>query len=178
MHSNSDNIEIMISDKTDEVIENPFEPFINRYEIGLHSSMRGSNFIFDCVHLLYYRCDKINFKLGGSYIDSPDWVKKINLINKKDNKCFQCAVTVALNHEQIIKDLQRITRVKSFIDKYNWEQINYSSEKGALEKFEQNNVTIALNALYSEKEKIYPDYVSKHNSSFEKQVLLLMIPNG
>ena len=42
---------------------------------------------------------------GGSYIDSPDWKKaSINPINKKDNKCFQCALTVALNHEEIGKN--------------------------------------------------------------------------
>ena len=28
----------------------------------------------------------------------------INPINKKDNKCFQYAVTVALNHEEMKKD--------------------------------------------------------------------------
>ena len=28
------------------------------------------------------------------------------------------------------------------------------------------------------KKKIYPAYVSKHNSNHEKQVVLLMIPNG
>ena len=37
---------------------------------------------------------------------SPDWItnKKatINPINKKDSKCFQLAVTVALNHEEKI----------------------------------------------------------------------------
>ena len=44
-------------------------------------------------------------------------------------------------------------------------------------RFERNNVTIALNVLYAKKEKIYPAYVSKHNSNHEKQVILLMIPN-
>ena len=37
--------------------------------------------------------------------DSPDWMKNkkatINPINKKDNKCFQYRLTVALNHEEI-----------------------------------------------------------------------------
>ena len=42
-------------------------------------------------------------------------------------------------------------------------------------KIEKNNVTIALNVLYAKKEKIYPAYVSKHNSNHEKQVILLMI---
>ena len=44
-------------------------------------------------------------------------------------------------------------------------------------KFEKNNVTIALNDLYSKKEKIYPAYVSKYNSNHEKQVILLIIWN-
>ena len=66
-------------------------------------SMEGSTFVFDYVHLLYYKCHKINLNCGRSYIDSSDWIKSkkatINLINKKDNKCFQYAVIVALNHE-------------------------------------------------------------------------------
>ena len=44
-------------------------------------------------------------------------------------------------------------------------------------KFEINNVTIALNVLYAKKAKIYPAYVSKHNSNCEKQIIILMIPN-
>ena len=45
-------------------------------------------------------------------------------------------------------------------------------------KIEKNNVTIALSVLYAKKEKIYPVYMSKHNSNLERQVNLLMIPNG
>ena len=60
-----------------------------------------------------YKCHKINPNRGGSYTDSTDWIKNkkaaINPINKKD-KCFQCAVTVALNHEEI-KDLQRRKKI-------------------------------------------------------------------
>ena len=88
------NTEITINEKADEVIEERFESLLNRYQIGLETSMRGSDFIFDFVHLLYYKCHKINFKQGGSYIDSSDWIKTktpINPINKKDNKCFQYA---------------------------------------------------------------------------------------
>ena len=43
-------------------------------------------------------------------------------------------------------------------------------------KLENNNVTNALNVLYTRKEKICP--VSKHNSNHEKQVILLMTSNG
>ena len=38
-------------------------------------SMRGSDFVFDCVNLLYYKCHKIIFKRGGSYIDFSGWIK-------------------------------------------------------------------------------------------------------
>ena len=69
MHSKSDNIEIMIQDKADEIIEKPFESLLKRYQIGLELSMKGSDFIFDCVHLLHYKCHKINLNCGGSYID-------------------------------------------------------------------------------------------------------------
>ena len=73
--------------------------------------MRGSEFIFNSIDLLYYRLHKIHSKSGGSYIDSPDWIKnKRATINpkNKDNKCFKYAITIALNHEEIKKDLQRI----------------------------------------------------------------------
>ena len=49
--------------------------------------------------------------------------------NKKDNKCFQCAVTVALNHDEIEKDPQIMTKIKSFINKYNWKGIHLQSAK-------------------------------------------------
>ena len=74
--------------------------------------------------------------------------------------------------------MQRITKIKPFINKYNWEGINFPTEKDDWKKIEKNNVTIALNILYTKKEKIYPAYVSKHNSNREKQVILSTIPNG
>ena len=41
----------------------------------------------------------------------------------------------------------------------------------------RNNVAIALNILYPEKEEIYHAYVSKCNSNSEKQVICYMVPN-
>ena len=96
---------------------------------------------------------------------------------KSYNKRFQYAVTVALNHEEIKKNPRRITKTQSFINKYNWEKINFPSEKDDWKKFENNNVTIALNVLYAKKEKLYPAYVSKYSSNHERQVILLMIRN-
>ena len=80
MHSKSDNIAIMINDKEEKVTEELFESLLNRYQIGLETSVRGSDFIFDYIHVLYYKCHKINSNRRGSYVVSPDWIK-----NKKSN---------------------------------------------------------------------------------------------
>ena len=67
-------------------------------------SINGSDFVFYYVQLLYCKCQKINPNCGKSYIDSPNWIKNkkatINPISKKYNKCFQYALTVALNHQE------------------------------------------------------------------------------
>ena len=51
MHSKSDNIEIMINYQANEVTENLFDSLKNRYQINL-KSIKGSEFVFDYVHLL------------------------------------------------------------------------------------------------------------------------------
>ena len=84
--------------------------------------MRGSEFLFDSVDLLYYKLHKISLDRGGSYIDSPKWLKnKKATLNSKnnDNKCFQYAITVALNQKNNKKDPQRITKIKLFFDQCN-----------------------------------------------------------
>ena len=73
--------------------------------------------------------------------------------------------------KKIGKHSERITKIKSFINKYNWKETNFPSEKDDCKKFEKNNVTIALHVLYAKKEKPYPAYVSKNNSNCEKQVM-------
>ena len=68
--------------------------------------MKGSNFEFDGVNFLYYDFNKISIIRGGSYIDSPQWLKnKKSTISPINNnyKCFQCAVTLALNLDKIRK---------------------------------------------------------------------------
>ena len=57
---------------------------------------------FDSVKLLHYKCHKISFKHGGSYIDSSE--------------TFQYATTAALNHEEIK------------INNCNWNRIKYPSK--------------------------------------------------
>ena len=66
----------MINDDADEVIEELFKSLENRYQNNLEESMKASEFFFDYVNFLYYKCHKINPNCGGSYIDSFDWTQK------------------------------------------------------------------------------------------------------
>ena len=105
LHSKSDNVEIMTNDKANEIIEELLDSLKNRYQNNLEL-MKVPEFVFDYIQLWYYKCHKVNSNCdGSSYIDSPGWIeiKKliINSIYKKYNKCFQYAVTVALNYEEI-----------------------------------------------------------------------------
>ena len=106
MHTKSDNVEIMTGSETDEIIEEVFKSLLQRYQEGLQESMRRSEFIFDSVDALYYDFNKISLNRGGSYIDSPEWLRnKKAAINSKNNddKCFQYALTAALYYEHIKK---------------------------------------------------------------------------
>ena len=40
--------------------------------------MKGIEFAFDYIHLLCYKCHKINPNSGGTYIDFPNWIKSSN----------------------------------------------------------------------------------------------------
>ena len=73
-----------------------------------------------------YKCHKVNFRRGGSYIDSPE----------------------------IKRNLEIISNIKPLINKYNWEGINYPSKIDYSKTFKGNNRTIALNILYIKEKEI------------------------
>ena len=144
--------------------------------------MRGSEFIFDAVNALYYDLNKISLNREGSYIDSPQWLKNKKAINPKndDDKCFQYAISVALSHQNIKKDPQRISKIMPYIYQYSWKDIDFPSHSKEWKKIESNNKSIALNILYApcNAKEIRHAYKSKYNSIHENQVILLMITDG
>ena len=182
MHTKSINEEFMNGSYTDEIIKELFKSLLQRYQENLQEKMKGSDFAFDGVNYLYYNFNKISISRGGSYIDSPKWLKdKKSTVNQKnnDNKCFQYAVTLALNIDKINDHPERISKIKPFIEKYNWKDIDSPSTSKKWKKFELNN-EVALNILYVPHgtKKIEIAYKSKHNLTREKQVILLIISNG
>ena len=83
MHSNSDNFKFAPYNDANGVPNELFKSLRSKYQEHLKKSMKGSDYIFDSVQLLYYKCHKVNFKHGGSYIDSLDWIKKSTNKSKK-----------------------------------------------------------------------------------------------
>ena len=87
-------------------------------------------------------------------VDAPGWIKNKKGTTKPvndDDKCFQYAANVALNHKKFGTHVHRIPKSKSFINKYNWKEINYPSRKDDWKKCEKNNPIIALNVMYDKK---------------------------
>ena len=104
--------------------------FFKTCQEGLQTKMRGTGFTFERVDSLYYHLQKTSLNRGGSYIDSPKWLKNKEVtINPKndDDDCFKYALTVALNHEEIRRNPQRISKIKPFINTYNWKDIKFPS---------------------------------------------------
>ena len=182
MHTRSVNGEFMNGSNKDEIIKELFKSLLQRYQENLQEKKKGSDFAFDRVNYLYYDLNKISISKGGSYIDSPKCLKdKKSTINPKNNdyKCFQYVVTLALNLDKINKNSQTISKIKPFIEEYNWKDIDFPSTSKDWKKFELNN-EVALNILYvpHNTKKIEIAYESKHNLTREKQIILLMISNG
>ena len=88
MYSRSDNIETMIIEEADEVIKELIDSRTNIHQNNLES-MKGSEFVFDYAHLLYYKCHKVYPNRSVSCIDmriynNLAWIKnKKSTINPK-----------------------------------------------------------------------------------------------
>ena len=124
MHSKSDNIEIMMGSETDEIVEELFELNLFPKDIRRIRRINGRKWIyFYGIDILYYNLNKISLVRGGTYIDTPKCIKNekvtINFKNN-DDKCFQYAITAALNFQQIRSYPERISNIKRFVNQYNW----------------------------------------------------------
>ena len=78
------------------------------------------------------------------------------------------------------KDPQKISKLKPYINQYNWKGIKFLSDKEDLKIFEENNKEIALNISFvlHNKKEIEPAYTLKYNYKCKKQVILLMITDN
>ena len=105
--------------------------------------MKGSDFIFNGINYLYYDLNRITISKGGSYIESPKWLKdKKCTMNQKntDNKlsyyrgedCMKRFCRDLKDHATKIIDFKKKTMIpltKEEEDNYNKENICHICKK-------------------------------------------------
>ena len=123
MHTRSNATEFMSGSETEEIIESLYRSLLQNYNDNLQGKMKGSDFVFNGINYFYYDFNRVSINRGGSYIESPKWLKdKKSTVNQKNNdyKCFQYTTTLALNFDKVTGHPERITKkFKCFINKYN-----------------------------------------------------------
>ena len=137
----SDNKEIRLGNEADDNIKELLNSFLSNYQKEEYWYMEVILY-FESVDLLSYHIHKTSLKRGKSYIKSPEWIlNKRATINpkNKDNKCFQYSITVALNHQNIENHPERISNIKTFINQYNWDGIDFPAGIKDWKKSERNN---------------------------------------
>ena len=97
----------MWGNETDNIIEELFNFFFDNYQKEEHIMRGRSDFAFESIELMDYKFHKVSLKRGRSYLESHECLLNkgatINLKNKKDDKCFQYAIVLSLNHNIIKK---------------------------------------------------------------------------
>ena len=150
----------------------------------------GSDFIFESVELLSYHLHEISLNRSKSYIKSPKLLEnKRGTINPQNNddKYFQYAITVALNHQNIENYPERISNIEPFINIRKILKHAKKVKKTVKSKKKKNNKTIDqknLNKIMRKSLLIYYLYhailkqglhTNQNNRKRENQVVLLMI---
>ena len=145
----SDNLIIRPNDNSNEITTELYNSLLHRYQGALENKMEGSSFISDYIKFLNIRFNQVDLIRGSSYIKEDKWISnKKATINHKNNKdddnyCFM----YALNQKKIGDHPERINKIMPFITKYNWNNINFTSQRKDWERFEKDNTDIALNIL-------------------------------
>ena len=85
-HTRSVTMEFMSGSKTEEIIESLYRSLLLNYYDNLQEKMRGSDFVFNGINNFYYDFNRVSISKGGSYIESPKWLKnKKSTVNQKNN---------------------------------------------------------------------------------------------
>ena len=78
MYTRSDPMEIMNGSETEEIIESLYRSLLQKYNDNLQEKMKGSDFVFNGINYFYYDFNRVSICKGGSYIDSPKWLKNVS----------------------------------------------------------------------------------------------------
>ena len=179
----SKNIECHLSDNSEDILNQLIDSFLEYFHDKLMICRTDSSYAFESVEGLSIRFHKIDLRRGSSYVPIPDWLEAkkatINPKNKNDNFCFAYAAAIAIYH----KNLNRISnKLIEYVEKLDWNGIDFPASTPDYKRFEKNNEDIALNILYVPSDNeiidVYPEYISKFNFTRKNQIVILKISDG
>ena len=110
-----------------------------------------SGFTLDIKMHLDISFHKSQLTQESSYIETKLWIynkKAVLSPQNKDEECFNWAAIAASHHQDIIKDLQRISKLEPYSDFHNFERWDFPVAVSNIDKFEKNNKDIAVNVLH------------------------------
>ena len=76
----SDNVTIMHGYATNDIIDELFITFNERYQGGLETKMVGSNYTFDHIDYLDYHFNKATLTRASSFVPLPEILSKKNVL--------------------------------------------------------------------------------------------------
>ena len=150
---NSKMTEVFQGSDIDEILSAIFAHIKTQVE---NPKLPKSRFTLDHIMHLDIDFHKLVLTRGSSYIELPEWIaKKKAIINSKSNdeECFKWAVIAALHHEDIKWNPERVSNLSLYINQYNWQGLEFALAVNKIGKFEKNNPDIAVNVLFTSKNK-------------------------
>ena len=173
--SRSDNIIFMPSSNTNEMIGQLLTSLHEKFDDDLVLSREGSSFVYESVEECNMHFHKIDLCRGASFIDTPEWLKNkkatINPQNANNAYCFMYAIAIALFHEALGNNPDRISKkLIEYVNAFNRHEIDFPASYDDYVLFEKLHDVVALNILYVpfNEVNICPEYISKRN--FDKNI--------
>ena len=122
---NSKMTEIFEGSDLDEILEVMFASIKAQVE---HPALPKSGFTLDHIMNMDIDFHRLVLTRGSSYIELPGWIAaKKAVINPRntDEECFKWAVIAALHHDEMNKNPQRISLLRQYEDRYNWQGLEF-----------------------------------------------------
>ena len=126
---NSLTIKVYQGSNLEEILKGMFAHIKTQIE---HPALPKSGFTLDHIMHLDIEFHELVLTRGG-YIELPKWIAtKKAVINPRneDEKCFKWDVVAELHHEEIGNNPERVSKLKPFVERYNWEVSNGSEQDG------------------------------------------------
>ena len=162
-----------------EIINEAYKTLNQSFE-KISNALDDSDYLFHGIVSLDVDIHEVELTRGSSYIKLPEWIENkhavLNPKNERDDECFKWAVIAALHHEDIGNDPQRISKLKPFVSRYNWDGIKFPATTNLISKFEKQNPDITVNVLFLHLgREVRQYYISEYNGERDKIVDLLLI---